>query len=70
MHELSTSADVIEKLGGIAEVAKLTGRKYNAVFNWRVLGSFPASTFLLLNAALADRGLTASPTLWRMVAAQ
>lgn len=67
MVKLSTAAEVIDNLGGIAEVARLTRRTYNAVSNWRVLGSFPANTFLVLNAALKERGYTASPSLWRMV---
>lgn len=67
MHELTTTADVVETLGGIAEVAKLTGRKYNAVSNWKAFGSFPADTYIAMTSALAERGCSAPHYLWRMV---
>lgn len=67
MTELTTTAAVIDELGGIAEVAKLTGRKYNAVSNWRVLGSFPSNTYLILNGELCERGHSAPLHLFRMV---
>lgn len=69
MASLTTTIDVIKALGGTEAVAKLTGRKYSAAFNWRKFETFPPDTFLVMTKALADAGHTAPPTLWRMVAA-
>ncbi len=66
MIEISTTAEAIDKLGGIAEVARFLKREYNVVSNWRVQGHFPKGTFLILNAALNERGYSAPASLWRM----
>lgn len=66
MIELSTTTEVFEALGGIAEVARLTRRKYNAASNWHVAGSFPSNTLMALTEALKERGYTAPASLWRM----
>ncbi len=64
---LDTTAQVIDALGGIAEVAKLTGRNYDAVEKWRnARGVFPPSTFLVMTKALQQRGASAPLSLWRM----
>lgn len=63
-RHLTTTADVIEALGGIEAVAKSTGRTYTAVSNWRVWNRFPPRTFLLLSDALREKGLTVSVLLW------
>jgi hypothetical protein len=70
MENLDTAAAVLKALGGIEQVAQLTGRTYNAVSNWRVLGSFPANTYLILQSALNAQGQTAPATLWRMERAE
>jgi ABC-type hemin transport system substrate-binding protein len=67
MLELTTANDVIDKLGGNQAVAKLTNRKPNAVSNWRSFDAFPPDTFLVLTAALRERGESAPVSLWRMV---
>jgi hypothetical protein len=64
--ELSSADQVIEALGGIQALMDLTGRKYSAVHHWRSCGSFPSSTYLILTTELHRKGLTASPSLWRM----
>jgi len=62
----STSA-VIKALGGITAVARLTDRQYNAAQNWKGFATFPPDTYVVMIAALAARGHTAPPSLWRMV---
>lgn len=66
-QELTTTAEVIEALGGVATVASLTGRKYGAAFNWKGFVKFPADTFVVMQAELRLRGFAASPALWGMV---
>lgn len=66
MKRLTTTAQVIEELGGLKQVASLTGRGYTAVHNWKQYGSFPATTYDLLLKALKKRECTADPTLWAM----
>lgn len=63
--KLKTSSDVIDALGGLTAVARLTGASSGAVWNWRQRG-FPSQTFLILTAALTARGLKAPASLWRM----
>lgn len=67
MDELLTTSAVIDELGGIASVAALTGRTYNAASNWRSFDNFPPDTFVVLRAELEKRGKTAPISLWRMV---
>lgn len=67
---LTTTAEVMDKLGGIGSVAALTGRNYNAAANWKAFNSFPADTFLAMTKALADKGHEAPPSLWRQVEPQ
>jgi hypothetical protein len=67
MVELTPAAAVFEALGGVRSVAELTGRHYDAAYNWKRFGHFPPDTFVVMQAALADRDATAPPSLWRMV---
>jgi hypothetical protein len=67
MVELTTAAAVFDALNGVRSVAELTGRNYDAAYNWKRFGQFPSDTFVVMQAALADRGMTAPPSLWRMV---
>ena len=70
MTELNTPHEIIDALGGIDEVATLTNRKSDAVWNWdRRSETFPANTFVVMTQALNARGLTAPISLWRMVEA-
>lgn len=64
MRELQTVDEVIDQLGGTAATARLTARKDQHVSNWRAAKRLPADTFLILRAALAERGLTAPARLW------
>ncbi len=67
MTQLTSTTAVIEALGGTDAVARLTGRKYSAAFNWRSFETFPPDTFLVMAKALRDGGFEAPPSLWRMV---
>jgi hypothetical protein len=67
MVELQTAAEVIDELGGASIVAQLVGRTSPAVRNWRASGDFPATTYLIIRNALAEKGKTAPAALWRMV---
>lgn len=70
MAELTTTKQIIEALGGIDDVARLTGRNSDAVWNWdRRSETFPANTFVAMQRALKERGHTAPVSLWRMVEA-
>lgn len=65
MRTLSTTSEVIDALGGTAEVARLTGRKLNAASNWHQFQTFPPDTFLTMQEALSDIGIKAPAWLWR-----
>ena len=70
MNELTNAKSVIDELGGLNAVAALTGRKYNAVWNWQSLGTFPPVTYQVLTEALNAKGKTAPIALWRMVSSE
>lgn len=70
LEELTTARAVIDRLGGEEALQKLTSRKYNAIFNWRVINKFPANTFTLFQDELHKRGCTAPRSLWGMMNAE
>lgn len=65
MQELQSTKAVIDALGGTKAVAELTGRKYNAAFNWRS-SKFPSNTYLTIQTALRERDKVAPASLWGM----
>lgn len=67
---MQTTTDIINLLGGNPAVARLTGRNTKAVWAWRTLPTFPSSTFLVMKAALEERGIAANPNLWGMTPPQ
>jgi hypothetical protein len=67
LRELVSTAEVMDELGGVAAVARLTGRTYGAAFNWRGFVRFPSDTFVVMQEALKARGCSAPPSLWGMV---
>ncbi len=69
MRTLSTAAEVIEALDGPTATGRLVGRSVQSVVNWRAANRLPADTYLILNAALEERGYTAPGSLWNMVEA-
>lgn len=66
MEELQTPLDIIKALGGHHAVAKLTGSKAKAVWNWTE--SFPSNTYVAITDALHAIDKTAPDALWRMKA--
>ena len=65
---IRTVREVIEALGGLAAVARLTGVETGTVSAWQArLGYFPARTYVAMTAALAERGCSAPLALWKMV---
>lgn len=60
---------VIDALGGTFEVARLVGRKPQAVSNWRGRASMPPEFFVVMSDALRARDLRAPPALWGMAEA-
>lgn len=69
MEELSTTAEVVDALGGYLAVAEITQSKPKAVSNWPRFETFPSNTYVALTAALLAKGKTAPATLWGMKAA-
>lgn len=67
MRTLNSTEDVIEALGGNQAVAAITRRnKDGVVWNWKDRKTFPANTYVVLKAALKERGLSAPDSLWGM----
>lgn len=67
LRQLKTAIDVIDLLGGNADVADMLGAKPTAVSNWRYFDKFPADTFFVLKHELRRRGYDAPVTLWKMI---
>ena len=62
---LTTYDDVIRRLGGVPEVARLCGCGTQAVWNWRARGFFPTANYWVMVDELTERGFTAERRLWR-----
>lgn len=65
--ELTSTAEIIDVLGGVAAVAKLTDTTYKAAHNWKSFDRFPPRTYVAITDALRERGLSAPASLWGMV---
>lgn len=66
-NKLTSIDDVIRALGGLKQVADLTGRRSpSAVPMWKQRGAFPSNTYAVMIEALQERGKTAPATLWGM----
>jgi hypothetical protein len=66
MKRLNSAREVIEALGGIDVVMKMTGATKNGVWNWECyFDAFPARFYKLMTDKLAQKDLTAGPHLWR-----
>lgn len=61
---IQTADAVIDLLGGTSATARLVGRSNQAVSNWRGTGRLPPETFLVISAALSERGASAPASLW------
>ena len=66
MTSLQSTSEVIDHLGGNAEVARLTSTTSKAVSNWRAFERFPANTYLIIQAELTKSGKSAPDHLWSM----
>lgn len=65
-EQINTVDEVIEKLGGRGEVARMVGVTTQAVTNWRTRDrGFPPETFVVLTEALQKKNLSAPQSLWR-----
>lgn len=64
MKELATAAEVIEQLGGPTAIGRLVGRSAQSAVNWRTAGRLPSDTFLILQAELRSRDMSAPPAVW------
>jgi hypothetical protein len=67
LSHLTTVHDVIDALGGIEAVVKLTGRNAKAVYHWRALNTFPARYHDMMPKALKRLKHTAPPKLWNQI---
>lgn len=61
-----TVGDVITNLGGPNEVARLTGSKPQAVYNWLREDRIPAKFFLLMSRELERKSMNAPLRVWGM----
>lgn len=68
METLSTTAEVMDELGGNDAVAEITNSRPKAVWNWRKSETFPSNTYVALTEALLAKGKTAPASLWGMKA--
>lgn len=68
MRTIRSTEEIINRLGGTFEVARLTGSLPSAVSNWKTVGHFPPALFLVIGQALARLGYKAPPSLWRIQA--
>jgi hypothetical protein len=64
--ELTTFDAVVDALGGMTALARLTGRSRTAVSNWRCQRHcFPARTYFVITTELERRGFSADRSLWQ-----
>ena len=66
---LTSLTEVIDTLGGVAPVAKLTKSSAPAVCNWVQFGRFPAKTYVVMTTALRRKRRSAPASLWGMTEA-
>lgn len=68
MRTLRTTKEVVDALGGLSAVCKLTGANTKQAWNWVGRAeTFPANTYVVLTTALRRRRAKAPPHLWSMV---
>lgn len=62
---LASASEVVAALGGTTAVVDLTDAKSpQVVTNWISRNRFASHTYLILTAALEERGFAADPLLW------
>jgi len=62
--EIGSIAELITTLGGPKAAGETLGATPQMVVNWRERGSLPSRSYLIHKTKLAERGLSAPPTLW------
>ncbi len=65
--EITTVPQVIKALGGPTATGRIVGKSPQSANNWRLANKFPAKTFPAMTSALAERGYSAPPSLWRII---
>lgn len=67
MKRLRTVDQVVDALGGLSEVCKITDANLKQAWHWHGrAGQFPANTYVALQRALRRRGYEAPARLWNM----
>jgi hypothetical protein len=68
LKRLTTFEQVIDELGGVTAVARLTRRTAPAVCNWRkTRRRFPTTLYFVMQGALKVKGAQAERRLWGFV---
>jgi hypothetical protein len=65
--QLTSTASVIDKLGGVSALAERFDRTPDAIYVWRKKNRFPAHTFPAIHELLAAEGCTAPASLWNVM---
>ena len=65
MTHMTSTALIIDALGGNQKVAALTGASPGSVSGWRN-GKFPAATYVVMHKKLSRMGFSAPDSLWSM----
>lgn len=66
--EISSVAELVIELGGPTKAADvLGGATPQKVVNWRASGKLPARFHIMHSKQLAERGLSAPPSLWGLI---
>lgn len=66
---LETSSEIVDALGGNGPTGDITEADPKTVSAWRSANAFPPRTYLVMTAALAERGYAAPASLWKMIGA-
>lgn len=66
IQELTSTAAVMDALGGVPGVMQITGASYKAAFNWKSFPTFPSKTYVAMTDALSRAGKCAPASLWGM----
>lgn len=67
MEELQTTSEVIEELGGVEAVARMTHRNKKAVSMWKTANKLPFHTQHKIISALVAKDKSVPLSLWGMV---
>jgi hypothetical protein len=67
MKRLRTVDQVVEVLGGLGGLCRLTGANFKQAWHWTGrAGQFPAQYYVVMTRALRRRGYEAPARLWAM----